>query len=145
MTPEILYHPFFCEENAWWLCVNPALGPGERHVVFLTSRGGVCPLLDQRAAAPGRLIAWDYHVIVVDGRGQVWDQDTRLTLPCPGFAWLDRTFALSERLPVLYAPQFRVIPATDYRNGFASDRSHMRDHHGRFQRPPRPGLQSAWE
>jgi protein N-terminal glutamine amidohydrolase len=138
MTPEIRYHPFYCEENAWWLCAHPALGPGEHYVVFLTSRGGVCPLLHQRAAPPGRLIAWDYHVIVVDAEGRVWDLDSRLPLPSAGPSWLERTFALSERLPAVYAPRLRVIPATDYRRDFACDRSHMRDAKGRFQRPVPP-------
>jgi hypothetical protein len=138
MSSSLPYHPFYCEENAWWLCVHPALGQDERYVVFLTSRGGVCPLLHQRAASPGRLIAWDYHVIVVDPRGRVWDQDSRLPLPTSGPTWLDLTFALSDRLPAMYAPRLRVIPAADYRQDFASDRSHMRDSRGRFQRPPPP-------
>ena len=132
------YQPFYCEENAWWLCTDPALGPGERHVVFLVSRAGRCPLLHQRAAPPGQLIAWDYHVVVVDGAGRVWDQDTRLALPSPGVAWLDRTFALADRLPAIYAPRLRVIAAGEFRASFASDRSHMRDRRGHFQRPPPP-------
>lgn len=132
------YQPFYCEENAWWLCAEPALGPGERLVVFLLSRAGRCPLLHQRAAPPGRLIAWDYHVVVVDGQCRVWDLDSRLPLPCPGPDWLDRTFALAGQLPAIYAPRLRLIPASEYRSGFASDRSHMRDRRGRLQHPPPP-------
>jgi hypothetical protein len=132
------YQPFYCEENAWWLCAEPALGAGERYVVFLLSRAGRCPLLHQREAPPGRLIAWDYHVVVVDGEGRVWDQDTRLPLPTPGLDWLDQTFALAGQLPAVYAPRLRVLSAVDYRRDFASDRSHMRDARGHFQRPPPP-------
>ncbi len=138
MAQELPYQPFYCEENAWWLCAHPALGHGERQVVFLVSRAGRCPMLHQRAAPPGQLIAWDYHVIVVDARGQVWDQDSRLSVPIPGVAWLDQTFALAERLPAIYAPRLRVIPALDYRRDFTSDRSHMRGQSGRLQRPPPP-------
>jgi protein N-terminal glutamine amidohydrolase len=136
--PSPRYQPFYCEENAWWLCADPALGPGGHHVVFVLSRAGRCPMLHQHAAPPGHLIAWDYHVVVVDTRGRVWDQDSRLPLPSPGVAWLDRTFALAGRLPVVYAPLLRVIPAADYRASFASDRGHMRDRNGRFTRPPPP-------
>ena len=137
-APALRYQPRYCEENAWWLCADPALGPGERHVVFLVSRAGRCPLLHQRAAAPGRLIAWDYHVVVVDGVGRVWDQDTRLPLPSRGRDWLDLTFALAGHLPAIYDPRLRVIPATDFRASFASDRSHMRDRRGRFAYAPPP-------
>jgi hypothetical protein len=132
------YHPFYCEENAWWLCADPALGPGERHVVFLVSQAGRCPMLHQRAAPPDRLIAWDYHVVVVDAQGRIWDLDSRLPLPSPGTEWLDLTFALADRLPAIYAPRLRVITADAFRRDFASDRGHMRDRRGRLQRPPPP-------
>ena len=132
------YQPFYCEENVWWLCAEPALGPGERFVVFLVSRAGCCPMLAQRAAPPGRLIAWDYHAVVADAQGRVWDLDSRLPLPSPGLDWLDATFALADRLPRVYAPRLRVIPARDFQQGFASDRGHMRDARGRYLRPPPP-------
>jgi hypothetical protein len=132
------YHPFYCEENAWWLCADPALGPGERYVVFVLARAGRCPMLEQRVVPRGRLIAWDYHAVTVDGDRRVWDLDSRLPLPSPGIDWLDATFALADRLPAIYAPRLRIVPADDYRMGFASDRSHMRDRRGRYQRPPPP-------
>ncbi len=132
------YHPFYCEENAWWLCSDPALGQGERHVMFILSRAGRCPMLEQRAAPPGHPIAWDYHAVVVDAERRVWDQDSRLPLPCPGIDWLDDTFALADRLPAIYAPLLRIVPAESFLGAFASDRSHMRDRRGRYQRPPPP-------
>jgi hypothetical protein len=132
------YHPFYCEENAWWLCADPALGPGERHVLFILSRAGRCPMLEQREAPPGRLIAWDYHAVTLDGERRVWDPDSRLPLPSPGVDWLDATFALADRLPAIYAPRLRIVPGEAFRTGFASDRSHMRDRRGRYQRPPPP-------
>ncbi len=132
------HHPFYCEENAWLLCVDPVLGPGERFVVFLVSRAGRCPMLEQRAAPPGRLIAWDYHAAVVDAQARVWDLDSRLPLPSPGIDWLDASFALADRLPRVYAPRLRVVPANEFRRDFASDRRHMRDAYGRWLRPPPP-------
>ena len=107
-------------------------------MIFLTSPGGLVPILEQRAAPPGRLIAWDYHVVVSDAQGRVWDLDSRLPLPSPGLEWLARSFALAPRLPPRYAPRLRLVPAELYRRGFASDRSHMRDKKGRWRRPPPP-------
>lgn len=132
------YQPFYCEENAWWLCAEPALGSGPRHVIFVTSRAGRVPMLGQRAAPPSHLIAWDYHVVVVDGLGRVWDLDSRLPLPTSGPQWLNRSFALADRLPALYAPRLRIVAAEDYRRDFASDRGHMRDTKGRWRHPPPP-------
>jgi hypothetical protein len=132
------YHPYYCEENAWWLCAEPVLGLGERHVIFLTSRAGRVPMLEQRAAAPGHLIAWDYHVVVADAQGRVWDLDSRLPLPSVGLDWLAASFALAYRLPAIYLPRLRLIPAQCYRQDFASDRGHMRDAKGRWRRPPPP-------
>lgn len=134
--PGLCYQAFYCEENAWWLCAEPLLGPGERHVVFLTSRAGVVPMLAQRAAPPDLLTAWDYHVVVVDGLGRVWDQDSRLPLPTAGLEWLAASFALAGELPARYAPCLRMVAARHYRRDFASDRSHMRDPEGRWLHPP---------
>ncbi|MGE5152975.1 MAG: hypothetical protein ACM3ST_03065 [Bdellovibrio bacteriovorus] len=137
-SPALRYQPFYCEENAWWLSSDPALGPGERCVVYITSRAGLVPMLGQRAAPPGRLIAWDYHVVVADAGGGVWDLDSRLPVPTPGLQWLEASFALVDRLPASYAPRLRLIPADAYRRDFASDRSHMREPSGRWRHPPPP-------
>ena len=138
MDQGFRYQPFYCEENAWWLCAADELGAGRRQVVFVVARAGRCPMLEQRAAPPGHLIAWDYHVVVVDGARRVWDLDSRLPLPSPGLHWLERSFALAGRLPALYAPRFRVVPADEFRSGFASDRSHMRGRRGGWLHPPPP-------
>lgn len=132
------YHPFYCEENVWWLCADPALGPGERQAVFMVSRAGGCPMLEQRVAPPDRLIAWDYHAVALDARRRVWDPDSRLPLPCPGVRWLDATFALADRLPAIYAPRFRVVSGERLLAEFASDRRQMRDGRGGYLQPPPP-------
>ncbi len=95
-------------------------------------------MLLQRAAPPGRLVAWDYHAVVVDGGARVWDLDSRLPLPSPGLDWLAASFALADRLPRVYAPRLRVVAAKSYRQEFASDRRHMRDLRGRWRHPPPP-------
>ncbi len=95
-------------------------------------------MLQQRAAPPGRLIAWDYHAVVVDAAGRVWDQDSRLPLPTSGPEWLKTSFALTHRLPSAYAPKLPIVSAEAYRRDFASDRSYMRDRRLRWRHPPPP-------
>ncbi len=137
-STRLRYQPFFCEENAWWLCAEPALGPGSRWVMFSLSHCGALPLAAQRAVAPGQLCWWDYHVVVLDSRARIWDLDTRLGLPVSAPAWLAGTFPFIELLPPDLTPLFRVVPADDYRASFASDRSHMRHADGGWQQPPPP-------
>lgn len=132
------YQPFYCEENAWWLCAAPELGPGQRLVVFIASEYGLCPFANSRAAEPGELVWWDYHVVVLDGTGQIWDLDTRLPMPLPARTWLAGTFPFLNDLPESVRPRFRVISAEDYRADFASDRSHMRSKDGAWRHPPPP-------
>jgi hypothetical protein len=132
------YQPFYCDENAWWLCSEPAVGLDPRDVIFVLSRAGCCPVAAQRAVAPGALCWWDYHVVVLDGSRRVWDLDTRLGCPLPAADWLAGSFPQVERLPALYRPLFRVVPAARYRAEFASDRSHMRAADGGWLHPPPP-------
>jgi len=132
------YQPFYCEENAWWLCAEPALGPGERQVVFIGNLFGHCPFAQQSAARRGHVIWWDYHCVVLDATRRIWDLDTRLTVPLPAQAWLAGSFPFVDRLPPTLIPRFRLISADVYRRSFASDRSHMRTPGGRWQHPPPP-------
>jgi hypothetical protein len=107
-------------------------------VVFVVNRRGTCPLAAQTAAPPGELCWWDYHVVVLDGAGRIWDLDTRLGCPMPGTAWLRGSFPFLDRLPADLRPLFRLIAGEDYRTHFASDRSHMRTVGGGWLHPPPP-------
>lgn len=132
------YHPFYCDENAWWLCAEPALGDGPRHVVFIMAPRGACPLAAQKAVPPGDLCWWDYHVVVLDAANRIWDLDTRLGCPVPGRDWLAGSFPFVEQLPADLQPLFRLEQADTYRARFASDRSHMRSTEGGWLHPPPP-------
>lgn len=132
------YQPFYCEENAWWLCAEPALGSGPRGVLFIAAPAGHCPFMHSRAAAPGEIVWWDYHCVCVDGSGRIWDLDSRLPLPCPGLDWLKRTFPFDDGLPPRLRPRFRLVPAAEFRLQFSSDRRHMRNPDGSWLRPPPP-------
>lgn len=132
------YHPFYCEENAWWLCGAVAPSSTGTYVVFIINAFGHCPFAGQRAAPPGQLIWWDYHVVVLDAEDRIWDLDTRLGLPLPARDWVAGSFPFLDRLPADLSPRFRLIPCGDYRREFASDRGHMRQPNGRWQHPPPP-------
>lgn len=134
----LAYHPFYCEENAWWLCDDPALGPGPREVLFVLSEAGACPVAAQRAAPVGEFCWWDYHVVVLDGSGRIWDPDSRLGCPVAAGRWLAGSFPCVDALPPRLRPLFRRVPALEYRAGFASDRSHMRGVDGAWLHPPPP-------
>ena len=136
--PTFHYHPFYCEENAWWLCAEPALGPGPHQVTFISGLAGHCPFLQQRAVDPGKVLWWDYHCVVLDGSGRIWDLDSRLPLPTLGLDWLDQTFPFGDELPTRWRPRFRLVPAADFRRHFASDRRHMRNSDGDWTQPPPP-------
>lgn len=132
------YQPFYCEENAWWLCNEPEVSAGNAHVAFITNHFGHCPVAAQRAVAPDQVICWDYHVVLLDAARRIWDLDTRLGLPLPAADWLVGSFPFIDHLPAYLSPTFRLIPCAAYRRDFASDRSHMREADGRWQHPPPP-------
>jgi len=135
-----LYTANYCEENIWHLAADATVAEGSRFVVLLTSLAKSTPLWQQKAA-PGEdnPVFWDYHVIlIVESRtgSVVYDFDTRLPFPC-GFAdYASATFDQGQRLPFNYHPRFRVMTADEYRQGFWSDRSHMKLKDGAWRSPP---------
>lgn len=137
MSADHEYHPFYCEENAWWLCQHPALGEGKREVVFISNAARQCLLLAQRAAPEGQPILWDYHVIVI-ADGRVWDLDTRLGMPVSVADYLDATFPELPPERRHLAPRFRIVAADELVAKFGTDRSHMRTPSGGWHKPPPP-------
>lgn len=124
------YTAYFCEENAWLLCrklVHCGLLPGDIQVLLFSNQQNSVLLQQQRAAATGQPMIWDYHVVVrVTGEtDQVLDPDSRLPMPCATDRYLQQTFGRQARLPESLRTQVRVIPAASYLARFHSDRSHM--------------------
>ncbi|MBA3686268.1 MAG: hypothetical protein H0W72_13660 [Planctomycetes bacterium] len=135
------YQPYWCEENIWHLAGDPAVGDGERVVVFCSGVDGHVACWHQRAAPAGEAVVWDYHVVLaVGGRGdwRIWDLDSRLGCPLPALTWLAGTFLMPAGLPPRLAPRFLPVPAAAFRGEFASDRAHMRTACGGWQQPPPP-------
>jgi len=135
------YQPFYCEENAWWLCQHEGLPQaGSRWVAFIANAAKQCPMMQQRAAPPGELVVWDYHVIVItDGDGpEAWDPDSSLGMPVPLLDYLAATFPVLPGDLAGYQPRFRLVAAAELIATFSSDRSHMRRGDGSYTQPPPP-------
>lgn len=131
-----LHQPFYCEENIWHLAADPVVGEAPRVVAIITNEARKVAVWQQRAGQDDEgLVVWDYHVILIAGRGEgarVWDLDSRLGAPVPFADYLVETFRDS---PKLFAPRFRLIEADEYRAKMSSDRRHMRDDRGEFMKP----------
>ncbi|MCA9540081.1 MAG: hypothetical protein KC620_14385 [Myxococcales bacterium] len=139
---EARYHPYYCEENIWHLCGEPALAAQQREAVIITNSTRSVLLFGQRAAGAGGYVVWDYHVVMLarDGTSpwQVWDLDCTAGHPLAAAEWLRTSFPLGPRLPPVYAPRFRRMPADRYRAMLHTDRRHMRAPDGAFLHPPPP-------
>ncbi len=159
MLPRDFDHtPYYCEENVWRLSKHPALGNRPRYVVFISNSARTCALWNQRACTQAEFpVIWDYHVILVvacqetrrgDTKYEVFDPDSTAGLPLPAVSYLSASFPYGSRFPKHLLPQFRILDAVEFRNLFASDRSHMRHDVGSERRwiqppPPWPAIQVA--
>jgi hypothetical protein len=128
---RIRYTPLFCEENIWWLArsmVDQGFDPDDLKVLFLSNAWQSVVLAKQRAAALGRLVIWDYHVVLqarLDGDEFIFDPDSRLGFPEPLAGYLRQTFPVQAELPERMRTWVRSIPAASYLGHFRSDRRHM--------------------
>ena len=128
---SVPYTPYFCEENIWWLArkqIDNGLPPAALHVLFFSNANQSALMLNQKSAAPGQPLAWDYHVVllVVDDDGSwIMDPDSRLPSPTPAGTYMARSFPQQALLPASYRTLVRIIPADRYCERFYSDRSHM--------------------
>ena len=133
------YQQFYCEENAYHLCMHPLLAEREPAAVFIRGAGDACVMWHQRAGEPGEPVLWDYHVVVLTKQPwEVWDLDSRLGWPVPAWVYLQRSFRPRLTLPPGLAPRFRVVEAATLAATFVSDRSHMRGPDGTPHKPPPP-------
>ncbi len=109
--------------------------------MLISNPSGSVALLSQAAGADGDgLVLWDYHVMALaawhpDGM-LAFDLDSLLAFPCPASIWLERSCP-PDLLPG-HEGFFRVLPASQYLDSFASDRSHMRFSDGSYKAAPPP-------
>ncbi|ETW85462.1 hypothetical protein HETIRDRAFT_407495 [Heterobasidion irregulare TC 32-1] len=120
-------------------------------VVFISNHTKSVALWMQKAAT-NHVVVWDYHVILIlrcrisgtsagsadrecqadgdhinttIGGSWIYDFDSKLPMPCSSGDYLSETFDLSVTLPESYHSLFKVVPASEVLDWFASDRSHM--------------------
>lgn len=138
----VKYTPYYCEENIWLLCREPAFADRPRWVLVISNPGRCCAVWHQRASQRHEdPICWDYHVVLAVYRAavwEIWDLDTRLGMPVPAVEWLTRSFPALHGEYARFAPRFRVIESEAYLARFSSDRSHMRGDDGSWRQPPPP-------
>ena len=131
---DFRYTAYFCEENIWWLAhdlVARGFDAGQMQVLLFSNPQQRVVLLNQRVAAQGHPVPWDYHVVLqasFGGSQWILDFDTRLDFASPYRDYLSNTFPPQQTLAPQYRAWVRCIPAQSYLARFYSDRSHMRGH-----------------
>jgi len=132
------YQPFYCEENAWWLCRERLAQPCG--VLFISNPAKQVALWQQRLGDP---VIWDYHVVALSltRGGVIHDWDTRLSddidRGVPLATYLEHTFAALSEEHKSYRPLFRWVASPQLMQSFSSDRRHMR-REGHWLQPPPP-------
>ncbi|KAF8803507.1 hypothetical protein BYT27DRAFT_7195342 [Phlegmacium glaucopus] len=145
LPSNYIYTSCWCEENIYLLCQNFIQNQSLRDLwevfaIFISNSNKTVALWYQKAAQfEEDPVLWDYHVVLLLRPRQgveesmgfndhdmswVYDFDTTLPVPCPGQAYFDMTFP-SKDLVFQYESRFRVVPAAQFLQHFASDRSHM--------------------
>eukprot|EP00759_Apiculatamorpha_spiralis_P011859 PhF_6_TR19033/c0_g1_i3/m.27949/K21286/NTAQ1; protein N-terminal glutamine amidohydrolase len=141
-----IYTSCYCEENTYKFLERMVTagaetddGTDEWYCVFISACEG--PI---EAEGPGKwkgyfticntlmapTLQWDYHVISVRkskdtaGASTVYDFDTGIGFPAPFTDYVLKSFSKAAEA------KFRVIPAREYLEHMASDRSHMRNNRG---------------
>ena len=121
------YTALFCEENIWHLVksINTEL-LGNYTVLFLTNKSKKIALMNQKAAAEKSHVIWDYHVILHEiNEGYIFDYDSSLGFKTPINSYFSKTFGNQQQLLEEFRTGIIAIPASEYKNEFHSDRSHM--------------------
>ncbi|XP_071277853.1 protein N-terminal glutamine amidohydrolase isoform X2 [Agelaius tricolor] len=144
--PACTYTSCYCEENVWKLCdyirSQDRYPLEEFYAVFISNDKRMIPLWKQKSGHGDEPVVWDYHVILLhlSSREQnfVYDLDTVLPFPCPFDVYSVEAFRLDDSLRPEFHRKIRMIRADLYLKTFASDRSHMKDANGKWQKPPPP-------
>ncbi|XP_053805653.1 protein N-terminal glutamine amidohydrolase isoform X2 [Vidua chalybeata] len=144
--PACTYSSCYCEENVWKLCdyirSQDRYPLEEFYAVFISNDKRMIPLWKQKSGHADEPVVWDYHVILLHlSSGEqnfIYDLDTVLPFPCPFDVYSVEAFRLDDSLRPEFHRKIRMIRADLYLKTFASDRSHMKDANGKWQKPPPP-------
>ncbi|UJR25111.1 hypothetical protein I4U23_006470 [Adineta vaga] len=130
---QCVYTSCYCEENIWKLCEswkeNDPNHFNNLYAVFISNQHRQIPMWEQKSSIrDDHLVIWDYHVILVDkssSPANIYDFDSTLSFPVSVNNYLQLVVRDEKNLLRKYHRRFRVIPAQEYLDKFASDRSHM--------------------
>jgi len=130
-----LHQPYYCEENVWHLLPH---APASAWALFIRAPEGPVWMTSQRAAERGRVIGWDYHVVVLlnEASPQIADLDSYADFPCSLDQYLQESFPVEAPPPS--RPWFRPVPKPTYRSELRTDRRHMKRASGSWIHPPPP-------
>ncbi|XP_049674992.1 protein N-terminal glutamine amidohydrolase isoform X2 [Accipiter gentilis] len=142
--PACAYTSCYCEENVWKLCdyirSQHRYPLEEFYAVFISNDRRMIPLWKQKSGHGDEPVVWDYHVILLhvsSGKQNfIYDLDTVLPFPCPFDVYSVEAFRLDDSLRPEFHRKIRMVRADIYLKTFASDRSHMKDANGKWQKPP---------
>ncbi|KAJ6496535.1 N-terminal glutamine amidase-domain-containing protein [Mycena vitilis] len=126
LLPQMVYTPFYCEENIYILCEALLSHKEVVSAVFISNESKTIALNNQKLGGQS-VVLWDYHAVLWlrsrDQQNWIYDFDSSLPFPCLMKDYLAHTF--EENLPLPYISLFRIVPGSTFVEYFASDRSHM--------------------
>ena len=126
---RLLYTACYCEENIYKLAEmisEEAEENKKNYVVFISSLSLQTPIWKQKSAENNSIaVIWDYHVVLLLSNCLIVDFDSKLDFPCPAVEYYEEAFRPEVYLPDDNAQRFRVVPAQEFLEYFATDRSHM--------------------
>ncbi|XP_030409644.1 protein N-terminal glutamine amidohydrolase isoform X1 [Gopherus evgoodei] len=136
----------------------------EFYAVFISNERRMIPLWKQQSGCGDEPVVWkrdspafsrpetkskrtlrsrsskDYHVILLHvasgDQNFIYDLDSVLPFPCPFDTYIEESFKSDDILLPGFRRKIRLIQADLYLKTFASDRSHMKDASGHWQKPP---------
>lgn len=116
----------------------------EYYAIFVSNPHRQVPFWSQNTqTSPDSPVVWDYHVFLLQKDTSnmlccVWDFDAKLPFPCPLEEYVNASLRpqLMQHLPPSLHRRYRVVPAADLFQHFASDRSHMKTASGGWASEP---------
>ena len=148
--PECMYTSCYCEENVWMLCNKVKQYDlnllSSSSVLFISNPQKSVPIWKQRSQISDvDPVIWDYHVVMLsfcpnvdEDKENYYIYDLDSTLPFPSLlsVYIKNALKSDSDLIEKYHRFLKVIPAKDYLNHFASDRSHMKLADGQWLATP---------
>lgn len=139
LPPAYIYTPYYCEENVYLLVESFSKDRSitdnwEIYAVFISNHTKTVALWNQKLCeSPDYPVVWDYHCVLLlkskaSSSSWIFDYDTRLAMLCPLQEYVEGTLGtdLFQSNPSnQFRSLLRIVPAVDYLDSFASDRSHM--------------------